>query len=219
MIPNTKRDHTYIWSSWLSKILAGEQSCHYAPWLRANYKIETARRGDTEDDKIKDWTLKHTTLLEETKAEYEAAGYTCYVEDQAAFCLTGKTGISVAGKCDIVAIRGEDCVVIDVKTGRVRLSDYAQVQIYIIALQHVPGPWSGKLLRGLIVYPKGTKPVDVPPENIDRDNFKKAVTILSSDVEPKRAPSYQGCHYCEITGTDCPQRVTEKPKASQTDLF
>lgn len=214
-----KRDKPYIWVTWVSKLMGGD-SCHWMAWFKAHNKdIAQVRRGDDKDDGIKEWTANHTKLLMETKAEYEANGYTVLTEDQTAFCMVGKTGISVGGKCDLVCIKGNECIVIDIKTGKVRLSDYYQVQIYLIALRHTKGPWTDKMMRGLMIYPKPEKPVEVDPSKIEMDLFKKCVAIIGGDIEPKRAPSYQGCRYCEITLADCPDRVTEKPKASQTDLF
>ena len=218
----TKRDHAYLWVTWVSKMMAGACNCHWSLWMKAHYKdLPTQERGEDKDDHIRDWTANHVALLNETKAEYEANGYTCYTEDQAGFCMVGKTGVSVAGKCDLVCIKGDEAVVIDIKTGKKRLSDYFQVMIYLIALRVTRGPWTGKIMRGLVVYPKPEKPVDVPSENIEgnMENFRKAIAIISGDAEAKKCPSYQECRYCEMPMSECPDRVKDKPKSTQVDLF
>jgi len=221
-LAKTKRDKPYLWATWVSKVMAGSCLCHWSLWMKAHYKdLEIIDRVTKADDRVKDWTADHVKLLSETKVEYESKGWTCFTEDQTAFCMIGKTGISVAGKCDLVCVRGNEVIVLDVKTGKARLSDYLQVIIYLIALKYVEGPWTGKRMRGLVVYPKPNKPVDVSWENVESnmDNFRKAIEILSNDVMARKTPSYQECRYCEMPLLECSDRVKDKPKDTVVDLF
>ena len=33
-----RRDQPYIWTTWLPKLLTGENSCEWAIWFKANYQ-------------------------------------------------------------------------------------------------------------------------------------------------------------------------------------
>ena len=33
-----RREHPYIWATWLPRFLTGENSCEWAVWFKANYQ-------------------------------------------------------------------------------------------------------------------------------------------------------------------------------------
>lgn len=74
-----------------------------------------------------------------------------WVEDQNKFTIRGRTA-TLAGKPDLVAIKGEVVRVIDCKTGSRKGSDFLQVLIYLLLLPRVHPECRGKLLSGEVRY-------------------------------------------------------------------
>ena len=60
------RESPYIWTTWLPKLLTGDNSCEWAVWLKAHYQ-DWAKM--TSDFNQADWLVKHTALLNEKKAK------------------------------------------------------------------------------------------------------------------------------------------------------
>ena len=109
-----RRDFPYIWVTWLPKLLAGENSCEWAVWFKAHYQNWDRPPSDFNQS---EWMLRHTALLNEQKEQWQDHGYTVTVENQNVYRLRGRTALLVI-KPDLIADRGEDVQVIDVKTGR-----------------------------------------------------------------------------------------------------
>jgi hypothetical protein len=199
-----KRPNPFIWVTWLSKIMAGEKQCEWASWFRSHYIWEKLPSGLD----VAKWTADHAQLLRARKVALEAEGFTVYAEDQNSFTLVGQTGIEVAGKPDLVAIRGQEAYVEDCKTGSPRNSDHLQVLIYMLSLPYVDGPCKGRQLEGRIVY--GSRIVDVPSSKIDaafRELFRKTVLTIGGPEPATKVASWGECRYCDISKTDCPDRI------------
>jgi len=199
-----KRSNPFIWVSWLSKLMAGEKQCEWASWFRSHYIWQKLPSGLD----VAKWTADHAQLVRARKAVLEAEGFTVYAEDQNSFTLQGKAGIEVAGKHDLVALRGSEAYVEDCKTGTPRHSDQFQVLVYMLALPHANGPWKGRKLDGRIVY--GSRVVDVPSSRIDaelRKLFRKTVLTIGGPESPTKVPSWGECRYCDISKADCPERI------------
>jgi len=211
------RSNPFVWVSWLSKLMTGEKQCEWATWFRAHYRWNKLPNGLD----LAKWTADHAELLRARKADLEVQGFAVSAEDQNSFTLTGKTGIEVSGKPDLVAIRGKEAYVEDCKTGTPRHSDHFQVLAYMLALPHVDGPWHGLKLEGRIVY-SGTV-VDVPSSKIDahlRDLFRKTVLTVGGPEPARKLPSWGECRYCDISKADGPERIEIERKAtSGHDLF
>ncbi len=207
---SVERSNSFIWVSWLSKLMAGEKQCEWASWFRSHYIWEKLPSGLD----LAKWTAGHAQLLRSRRAALEAEGFAVYAEDQNSFTLKGATGIEVSGKPDIVAIRGEEAYVEDCKTGVPRHSDHFQVLIYVLALPHVDGPWKGLTLNGRIIY--GDMVVDVPASKIDaglRELFRKTVLSIGGPKPARKSPSWGECRYCDISAADCPERIEMGHKA------
>jgi hypothetical protein len=211
------RSKPFIWISWLSKVMAGEKQCEWAPWFRSHYIWDKVPSGLD----LAKWTADHAQLLRARRAALEAQGFTVYAEDQNSFTLIGKTGIDVSGKPDIVAIRGQEAYVEDCKTGTPRHSDHLQVLLYMLCLPHVEGPWKGRKLDGRIVY--GNTIVDIPSSKIDtnlKDLFRKTVLTIGGQEPARKVPSWGECRYCDISRADCPERIEIETRATgHHDLF
>ena len=125
------RNNPYCWPTWITKLIAGEESCKYKLWFRSNYQGYSKVPSNFN---LAKWCEDHTALIERRKIELEEEGYEVFLEDQNSFTLESKHGVTLAGKADIVAIRDDDAVVIDCKTGQQRNSDVTQVKLYMLAL-------------------------------------------------------------------------------------
>ncbi len=213
----SQRSNPFIWVSWLSKHMAGEKQCEWASWFRSHYVWEKLPSGLD----LAKWTAAHAQLLRTRKAELEADGFTVYTEDQNSFTLMGKTGIEVSGKPDIVAIRGDQAYVEDCKTGTPRHSDHFQVLVYMLALPHVDGPWTGLKIDGRLIYSNTV--ADVPSSRMDaelKELFRSAVLRIGGSEPARKIPSWGECRYCDISRSDCPERVEMGHKAvNGHDLF
>ena len=205
---NLERSNPFLWVTWLSKLMAGERQCQWASWFRSHYEWAKVPSGCD----LARWTADHAELLRTRRAILEAEGFTVYAEDQNSFTLTGKTGIEVSGKPDIVAIKGPDAYVEDCKTGTPRHSDHLQVLVYMLSLPHVEGHCKGRRLEGHIVYKNMV--VDVPSSRIDdnlKELFRKTVLTIGGPEPAKKVPSWGECRYCDISKGDCPERIDVRP--------
>ena len=124
------RPNPYIYVTWLTKLIAGENQCEWSSWFKAHYRYEKL----SSDFNTAKWTADHNQLLHRRKGELEKMGHTVYIEDQNKFTLKGKTGIDLGGKADIVGVNGIEAVVEDAKTGSPKNSDHIQVLIYMMVL-------------------------------------------------------------------------------------
>ena len=57
---STPRDFPYIWATWLTKLLTGENSCEWAVWFKAHYQDWT--RTPSEFSQA-EWMLNHGDFL------------------------------------------------------------------------------------------------------------------------------------------------------------
>ena len=105
----------YIWVTWLSKLLSGDDSCEWRAWFQAHHYSGSWIRAESSFDGVR-WTGEHSELLRESREKLESDGYTVWVEKQNKFLLGGASA-TVSGQPDLVAKKDEDITVIDVKTG------------------------------------------------------------------------------------------------------
>ena len=56
----TKRDGVFVWITWLSRVMAGEQNCEWASWFKAHY--ENYDKAPSDFDTVK-WNIEHTRQL------------------------------------------------------------------------------------------------------------------------------------------------------------
>jgi len=210
------RANPYVWATWLSKQLAGEEACRWKLWFRANHTYERIPSGFD----VARWTADHTQLLHDRALDLRAQGYTVYLEGQNEFRLRGANGATLAGKADIVAVKGDSAFVVDCKTGKERNSDKLQVLLYMLALPHGPAHCRGRRLGGEVQYREAVVPIAAA--KVD-DGFrlmvKEAMDIAAAAQAPARTPSASECRFCDVTGADCPERVDEAAAETATDLF
>ncbi len=210
----TERDKPYIWVTWLTKLMAGENQCRWASWFKAHNTYEKL----PSDFDLAKWTAEHNDLLQKRRTELELQGFTVYLEDQNSFKIAGKDDITVSGKADIVAIRGDDAYVEDCKTGKQKHSDAMQVLTYMLVLPVAAAHCKDLTLNGRVVYQDSI--VDIPASKLDegfKNRFKRMVHAVGGSDALKKAPSWGECRWCDIPKAECPERIDSRPTATAED--
>ena len=140
-----RREHPYIWVTWLPRLLTGEKSCEWAIWFKAHYQDWT--RTPSEFNQT-EWMLNHTSLLNEQKTQWEARGQDVYVEGQNSFRLRGQSA-TLAGRPDLIVVRNDDTLVIDDQSWPGAASQhYVQIMIYMYALPRALSQYQHAKLAG-----------------------------------------------------------------------
>ena len=172
----------YIWATWLPRLLTGENSCEWAVWFKAHYQDWT--RTPSEFNQA-EWMLNRTSLLNEQKTQWEARGQDVYVESQNSFRLRGQSA-TLAGRPDLIVVRNDDALVIDIKAGQQQRSHYVQIMIYMYALPRALPQYQHAKLAGEIVYP--TLTVRVPRGSLHTQFIKDLGALirrLAADKPPE----------------------------------
>ena len=214
-----RRDFPYVWATWLPRLLTGENSCEWAVWFKAHYQNWDKRPSDFNQA---EWLRRHTTLLNEQRDFWLERGYNVRVENQNGFRLRGATA-TLAGKPDLIAVRGDRALIIEVKTGREQTRHRPQILTYMYALPRTLDQYRGVMLGAEIIYPERT--VKVPPGSVHMgfvDDLGALICRVAADEAPKRVPSAQECRFCDITAEDCPDRMdapADTNTTAQTDDF
>src|SRR5262245_47555931 len=192
----TTRETPYVWTTWITKLLAQENHCEWASWFRAHYLGYEKVASD-----FQQWRAEHNQMVVELAAALRADGYTVYVEDENAFKLRGKTGTTLAGKADLVAVRNGHVVVIDCKTGEQKDSDQQQVLIYMWGLPLYFPRYKGLAMSGRVQYRDG-KVVDLGPDKLDtqfKTKLRHIMERVTGSAVPERTPGVQECRFCDLT--------------------
>ena len=124
------RQSPYIWATWLPRLLTGENSCEWAIWFKAHHQNWAQVPSDFNQA---EWMLNHTSLLNEKKSQWEARRQKVYVEGQNNFRLRGQSA-TLAGRPDLIVVRSNDALIIDVKAGQEQPAHFVQIMIYMYAL-------------------------------------------------------------------------------------
>ena len=207
------RDSPYIWTTWLARLLTGEASCEWATWFRAH--CEGWAKPSSDFDSAR-WMLEHTALVNQARESREQLGYTVYTENQNSFRLKGKVA-TLAGKPDLIAVKGADAVIIDAKTGRSSPHHAAQVLTYMYAVPRALDRYRGVEFRGHVIYPDGN--VQIPISGMDNrfvDRLGSLIRRLADETPARRVPSGPECRWCDIAQKDCPERVDEEVREEGT---
>lgn len=195
----------YVFPTWITKLLAGESKCAFAPWYKAHYKYEKRPDDPERAEFFRTWTAKHDAIVQRRAAELKREGWTTKVEEAGEFRVRGKGG-TISGKPDIVAMRGDDVLVIDAKAGRPRQSDHWQVLLYMMFL---PLDWlkgfTGKI-QGEVAYQDNDVFVR-PLKAEERDTIGAALRLVTGPEAPVAVPSAGDCKWCDIA--QCQYRYKE----------
>ena len=203
-----RRDFPYIWATWLPRLLTGENSCEWAVWFKAHYQDWDRVPSDFNQT---DWLVRHTSMLNEQKAQWEDRGHDVYVENQNTFRLQGETAV-LAGKPDLVVVHDDDARIVDVKSGKEQPSHRVQLMIYMYALPRALEQYQHAKLAGQVVYP--TRTARVPMGSLHtqfKTDLGALIRRIAADQPAARVPSEHECRFCDITAEDCPARVNDDP--------
>ena len=203
-----RRDGTYIWVTWLTKLLVGENSCEWASWFRAQHEGWSWTKVPSGFDLV-GWQLAHTAGINSARTEWEDRGCTVFTENQNSFSLRGKTA-TLGGKPDLIARKGDTGTIIDVKTGKPSPSHGVQVMLYMYAVPRALGQYRGVVFDGKIAH--GDHEVDIPASAVDEtfiQNVSALIHRLSTGEPARRVPSPRECGFCDISSLDCPERMVE----------
>ena len=95
----------YIWVTWLTKLLVGENSCEWAAWFRSRHESWSYGKVQSHFDATT-WQLNHTALLNQIRTRLEGENETVFTENQNAFTLRGSSA-TLVGKPDLITSSGE----------------------------------------------------------------------------------------------------------------
>ena len=200
----------YVWVTWLTKLLVGDASCEWAAWFKAQHESFS---WDKIPDSI-DWTpsrIEHTAMVAEVREQLEEEGYSVFTESQNTFALRGRsTSITLGGRADLVARRGREGTIIEVKTGAPRASHHIQLLTYMYAAARAPGRHVGVEFDGKLIYPDHEVPV--PSESVDEAfiaNLGGLIRRVGAETPARKVPSPDECRFCNITTANCPERDDE----------
>ena len=198
----------YIWVTWLTKLLVGENSCEWAAWFRAQHEGWSWEKVPSTFD-MAGWQMKHTAGINEVRHEWEEKGFAVFTENQNSFVLRGRSA-ALGGKPDLIARKGDVGTVIDIKTSQPSPSHSVQVMLYMYAIPRSLGQYRGITFDGKIVYTDHE--VDIPASAVDEkfvENLSLLIRRLSSPTPARKVPSRMECGFCNITSGDCPERAAD----------
>lgn len=192
------RGRAYVWVTWLPKLLAREDRCWYRLWFKSNFKFDRVPDATDRAEFFREWTAKHDAIVKDRAEQLREDGWTVKVEEDGKFTLAGDRA-DLAGQPDIVALKGEEGLVVDAKSGRKRASDHWQVLLYMFAL---PLSWlrgTQTQLRGEVEYPDGAETVrPLTANTLDYADIVNAMRTASQPAAPVATPSERECRYCDI---------------------
>ena len=196
----------YIWVTWLTKLLVGENSCEWAAWFRAQHEGGSWDKIPSTFDHAT-WQVEHTARINECRQQWEEQEHTVFAESQNSFVLRGRSA-SLGGKPDLIARKGSSGTVIDIKTGQPSPSHSVQVMLYMYAIPKALGQYRRITFSGRVAYPDHE--VEIPASAIDDnfvDNLTQLILRLACVTPARKVPSRTECSFCNITSADCPERA------------
>ena len=212
-----ERKQPFVWPSWISKLIAGEDHCFWKVWFKSHFQ-KFDKTPNTFNSAA--WVVAHTAMIRERTDTLEKLGYRVLLEDQNSFKWNYK-GAVVSGKPDIVCFGQEEdmyakmqdvSVVEDMKSGKCKTSDQVQVWIYQILLPKALPEYKNVKFKGAVIYKPGFPNVDIPETIADDASLKTEIIttinkVIGPEMDARCVPSRCECRFCDITSADCAQRI------------
>lgn len=196
------RRSPFVWATWLPKLLIGYNTCEWSAWFMAHYQ------GYEREEDVPYRALEaHAALLKQTREEFEARGYCVTVEGENKFSITSRTGATLRGVPDLIAV-SERPVIVEVKSGKHQPFDRMQLLLYMHAVPRADNlNYEGMTFEGLLVYPD--KVEVVPPAELEdfRPRLKELLKRVLSGSPARKEPSERNCRFCKLTTADCPEKI------------
>ena len=139
--------------------------------------------------------MDHTALVNEARESGEKLGYKVFTEDQNFFTLRGKAA-TLAGKPDLIAVKVNDLVIVDAKTGKPNPAHSIQVLTYMYAVPRALPEYKGMEFRGHILYPDSK--VQIPVSGPGRqfiDRLGALVRRLADENPARKVSSASECRW------------------------
>ena len=213
-----QREFPYIWTTWLPRLLTGENSCEWTIRFKAHHQNWAKPPSDFNQA---EWLALHTKLLNEQCDLWVQRGNETRIGGQNAVRLRGHSAI-LAGKPDLLVLNKDHVLITDVKTGQERPWHRYQLMIYMYALPRAIPEFRDARIAGEIIYPNQTQ--RVPQGGIDQGFVRDRGSLIrriAAPEPPHRVPSAPECLFCDMTAVDCPERVeaAHELDAATTDDF
>jgi hypothetical protein len=192
---------------WLAGLLSGDVQCQWASWFRTHH--EDWDRVETPGLPGLDWQTQYTVQLNGCIRRYEEQGYTVSNGAPNAYSLSLGDAV-LSGRPDVIATKGDDCIVIDFPKGEANRSHELQAITHLYALPRAVERLRGMSPRGELVYSR--EMVDIPADSVDREFIEKLyrqAERLASKEPLARVPSPDECWTCDITASDCFERMED----------
>lgn len=221
-MPVLRKDGPYIWSTWLSKLLVGDNSRLWASWFKAQFDSKSGGKAEQVNNPTC-WQIGHTDMLNRKAQQLREQGYEVTRENRNHFTVNVKClNVTIAGQCDRTARQGDLPWIIDVMSERTRLAEQALVMLYLYLFPLAKPELQGLTVKGLLVY--GDHEEVIKPEEVGRQFkqvFEGLVGRLANTREPAgKVPTWSECQCCDISRTHCPERVEQPDGAvATTDRF
>ena len=85
------REMPYVWTTWVSRLMAGEVQCEWSMWFRAHYQYNKR----PSDFNLAKWTADHAAMVREQANGLRTDGYHVTVEGQNAFKMLGRREVTL----------------------------------------------------------------------------------------------------------------------------
>ena len=203
-----RRENPYIWVTWLTKLLVGENSCEWAAWFHTQHESWSFEKVPSSFNAT-EWQLQHTALLNRIREQLEDEGKTVFTENQNSFTLRGGTA-ALGGKPDLITVSGNKGLILDAKTGKPSPSHHIQVMVYMYAIPRTLHQYRGVNFDGRVVY--SDHEIDIPNTAVDDtfiNNLTQLIRRIASSTPARKVHSRMECGFCNITSADCPERAAE----------
>ena len=200
LLQTQKRFKPYTWVTTVAQLMADEKACHFSPWLRAQYQISTPA---SEFD-----TSLHDDMVNYRAQELRNQGYMVTVENENSLKVTGNTfDICIAGRPDIIAIKGNEVIVEDCKSGRQRPSHHYQVLLYMLLMRYAnttKTKCKNRQIIGRLIYIDMEQEISESEINDDLiESLHQVLDILTNDKIPIPKASEWNCKFCQIVDDYC----------------
>ena len=201
-----KRIKKSIWVTWVAKLMAGESLCSWSAWFKTHYS--NYEKVPSKCEFIR-YRLDHSRMINELRKERLARSEKVFVEEANRFSLEIKPNLTLDGKPDLIALAEDKATVYECKSAAEKDSYQIQLMIYLYSLPRCFDRYKSLKLGGCLLYCPGTR-IEIPQSMADEtfaDHLNYWLEILGSDIPPAKAPSENECLFCNITKSDCPERV------------
>ena len=214
-----RRTQPYIWVTWLTELMAGSKSCEWSSWFKAQHE------GKSWDEvpsslNTSEWLMAHAEKVRIELHNWTGNGYTTFVEGQNLFSLRGRVAV-LGGKPDIIATKGSEGTIIEVKTGKRRESHDIQTMIYMYAIPMAMPRYRNITFNGLVVYDDHKVPIS--PSTINNIFVRRLAALikrLANNDPAIRVSSADECRFCNISSANCPERkASDENSEGITDDF